>query len=100
MTDRAKVDPIDAARRTTWGAAAHTRVDQKEWLDLGCGSHQETCDNLREMDRLNGLSRGKAALLKHLAPRLRAMAGPVRVLDLGSGAGSLPRHASPLVAEK
>jgi SAM-dependent methyltransferase len=92
MAERVKMDLIEPAQRASGDAGVHARVDQPEWLDLGRGTQAETCENLREMDRLNGLSRGKAALLKHLAPRLRAAAGPVRVLDLGSGAGSLPRQ--------
>lgn len=67
-----------------------SRIDQPEWLDLGYGTPEDTCANLREMDTLNRITRGTASLLHYLEPRLRSIGDGARVLDLGTGSGELP----------
>lgn len=72
--------------------STRSRINQPEWLDLGYGTQESTCENLEEMDRLNWITRGTISLLTHLGPRLRSIQGTARVLDLGTGSGALPAH--------
>jgi SAM-dependent methyltransferase len=69
---------------------ALARIDQPELLDQGIGSRADVQANLTEMWRSNRYLGGMAALTRHLYPRLRALAGPVRLLDLGSGSAQIP----------
>jgi hypothetical protein len=67
-----------------------SRVDQLELLDLGEGSSADVAQNLAEMWRTNRYLGGLSALTQHLYPRLAAQAGPVSVLDLGTGRADIP----------
>jgi ubiquinone/menaquinone biosynthesis C-methylase UbiE len=67
------------------------RLDQDELLDLGYGSASDVVQNLAEMERTNRYLGGYSALTRHLLPRLAAVKHPVRVVDIGTGAGGLPR---------
>jgi hypothetical protein len=66
------------------------RLDQHEWLDQGRGSDQDVAANLEEMWRVNRQLGGLGALTRHLYPRLMAAAGPLTLLDLGTGSAHLP----------
>jgi hypothetical protein len=66
------------------------RREDLEWLDLGQGSEQEVAANLAEMARINRWLGGDRALFQHLLPRIQARPGRTRIVDLGTGSGSLP----------
>ena len=66
------------------------RLDQPEWLDEGRGSDADVAANLEEMWRINLRLGGLRALTRHLYPRLMAAAGPLTLLDLGTGSAHLP----------
>lgn len=76
-------------RRAAWRAPA--RVEADEWLDQGRGTPADVAANLAEMARFNRWLGGTYALTRHLFPRLLAAAGPLTVLDVGTGAADLPR---------
>jgi SAM-dependent methyltransferase len=74
-------------RRATWRGPA--RLEAEEWLDQGRGTPADVAANLAEMARTNRYLGGLASLTRHLYPRLHAAPDPVRVLDLGAGAGQV-----------
>jgi hypothetical protein len=72
-----------------------SRIDETELLDAGYGTLPDVAANLAEMARLNRWLGGYRALTHHLYPRLAACAqvgaaGPVTLLDLGTGSADLP----------
>ena len=67
-----------------------SRIDEIELLDAGYGTPHDVAANLAEMARLNHWLGGYRALTHYLYPRLAACAGPVTLLDLGTGSADLP----------
>jgi 2-polyprenyl-3-methyl-5-hydroxy-6-metoxy-1,4-benzoquinol methylase len=63
-----------------------------EWMDLPGASDEELRGTLRDLERLNRHFGGVRAVLLHLrrmaAPRGE---GPVRILDIATGGGDIPR---------
>ena len=47
------------------------------------------CQSLEDIDLVHRRWRADRVLVRHLAPRLRAMGGPARILDVGAGSGSV-----------
>ena len=91
MSTQRALRPVDEGRTTRRGGGlTPARLEAEEWLDQGRGSAADVAANLAEMARTNRWLGGTRALTRHLLPRLRAIAGPVTVLDLGTGAAELP----------
>ncbi len=81
---------------TLFGTPA--RVDKRELLDDPVTSNAEFAGTFRDIARINRFLGGTSAVLSALTPLVaEAVAGnkkPIRILDIGTGSGDIPRSIS------
>jgi len=65
------------------------RRPSRELLDDPRLPSEEMCQSLEDIDLVHRRWRADRVLVRHLAPRLRAMGRPARILDVGAGSGSV-----------
>jgi 2-polyprenyl-3-methyl-5-hydroxy-6-metoxy-1,4-benzoquinol methylase len=69
-----------------------TRARAREWMDDPEVPCEEVAAALRDLERINATLRVRAALARHLFPRIEQCARtPVRILDVATGAADIPR---------
>jgi len=68
------------------------RATAREWMDDPTVPPEDVAAALRDLERINVVLRVRAALARHLFPRIeRARRSPVRILDVATGAADIPR---------
>jgi 2-polyprenyl-3-methyl-5-hydroxy-6-metoxy-1,4-benzoquinol methylase len=68
------------------------RATTREWMDDPTVPDEDVVAALRDLERINVVLRVRAALARHLFPRIeRAARSPVRILDVATGAADIPR---------
>ena len=87
MSHAAPPSPVFTPRSSWW---VPPRAEQPELLDQGLGTPQDVASNLAEMAWANRTLGGLSELTRHVYPHLAASRGPITVLDLGTGAASVP----------
>ena len=75
------------------GVWVPARRNDPEWMDREGNTAEDLEPTLRDLRNVNRLLGGRAALLRALRPRIMATpaGSTVRILDVGTGDGDLPR---------